>query len=127
MGHLRNWKHEKFAQEMSTGAAPAQAYEIAGFKPHRANHFRLMRRVEVATRIEELRRAREDAARAARMPVDQVLTELDRRGVERVADFFDRDAAGILRVRDLRAVPVEVSIALLRFLREGLGIKDGSS
>lgn len=60
------------------------------------------------------------------MPIDQILAELGKRGVDQVADFFDRDAASILSVRDLRTVPVEVSLALLRVLREGLGIKTGS-
>ena len=73
-------------------------------------------------RIAELRQQREDAARAARVPIEQVLAELDRCGVDHVADFFDRDAAGILRVRDLRGVPVEVSLALVRLLRESLAV-----
>jgi hypothetical protein len=37
-------------------------------------------------------------------------------------DFFDRDAAGIYRIRDRQQIPVEVSIALLRLLRESLGV-----
>ncbi|MGO9399718.1 MAG: hypothetical protein ACLP19_18015 [Xanthobacteraceae bacterium] len=122
MGKLRNWKHEKFAEQIAEDVAPAEAYVIAGFERHRANYFRLMRQSKVTARIAELRREREDNARAAMVGADQILAELDRRGVERVADFFDRDAAGILRVRDHQQIPVEVSIALLRLLRESLGI-----
>jgi hypothetical protein len=126
MGRLRNWQHEKFAQEIVAGTEPREAYVIAGYERNRANHNKLLRRLEVAARIDELKQAREVAARAARVPIDEVLAQLSGCGIDLVADFFDRDAAGILRVCDLQRVPVEVSIALLRFLREGLGIKDGS-
>jgi len=126
MSALRNWRHEKFAQEISAGTDGEQAYAIVGFKPHRANWRRLMRRPNVAARIEELQQTREAEARAARVPADHVLEQFNRCGVELLADFFERDAAGILRTRDLRAVPVEVSIALLRSLREALGILNGS-
>jgi hypothetical protein len=125
MPQLRNAKREVFAREVANGVDPAQAYLNSGFTPHRANHNRLLRHPQVAARIEELRRQREDDARAARTPIEDILAELDRRGFDRVGDFFERDAAGILRVRDLQIVPVEVSIALLRFLHEGLGIKSG--
>ena len=57
------------------------------------------------------------------MPINQVLATLDRRGICRVADFFERDAAGILRIRNLQDVPVEVSIAFLRLARESFGLK----
>jgi hypothetical protein len=68
-----------------------------------------------------------DTARAATVPVDQVLAALAVRGVDRIEDFFDRNAAGILTFRsDLQSLPVEISIALLRCLREGLGIMNGS-
>jgi hypothetical protein len=55
----------------------------------------------------------------------QILSVLAAHGLDRMADFFERDEAGILRVRDLRMLPIEVSIALLRFLREGLGLAGG--
>jgi hypothetical protein len=51
-----------------------------------------------------------------------VLEALSGRGIERLDEFFEWDEAGALRVRDHQAVPVEASIALLRFLRESLGI-----
>jgi len=122
MGKLRNWQHEKFSQEIVADTEPREAYVVAGYKWNRANHHKLARRPDVAARIAELKQQREDNARAARVPIEQVLTELGRCGVDKVGDFFDRDAAGILRVRDLQLVPVEASIALLRLLREGFGI-----
>ena len=121
---LRNWKHEEFARLVAGGTDAKSAYGLAGFAaPDRRNHNRLLRDRGVAARIEELRRAREDAARAASVPINQVLANLDRRGICRVADFFERDAAGIFRIRNLQDVPVEVSIAFLRLARESFGLK----
>lgn len=51
------------------------------------------RRPRVKDRIDVLRREREAAARAARVPIDQVLEEMDRRGLARIEDFFERNAA----------------------------------
>jgi hypothetical protein len=122
MGSLRNWKHEKFAELVATGENPRRAYELAGYTPHRANHNKLLARPDIAARIDELKRDRALRACAARVPIEQILGSLERCGLDRLADFFERDAAGILRVRDLQAVPVEVSLALLRNLREGFQI-----
>ena len=123
-GSLKNWKHEEFARQVVAGTEPADAYVLAGFERNRANHHRLMRQPHMKDRIEVLRRERETAARAARVPISQVIEELDRRGFIRVEDFFDRNVAGIVAVRDLEMVPVEVSIAFLRALGEGFGIRE---
>jgi hypothetical protein len=123
MGALRNLKHERFCQERAADIEPAKAYELAGFKPHRANSFRFERHPRVASRIEELRRARAAAAQAAKVPIDEILAEFGRRGIDRLDEFFDRDASGSLRVRNLRAVPPEVLIALARYLCESLPVK----
>jgi hypothetical protein len=122
MSKLRNRRWEKFAQEVASGGDPREAYRIAGYKPDRANHNRLLRQPDIASRIDALRRDRVDAARSAGMSPVALLTALTGRGIERVVDFFEPDGAGALRVRDHQAVPVEASIALLRFLRESLGI-----
>jgi hypothetical protein len=126
MGKLRNWQHEKFAEQIAAGTDPREAYTISGYERNRANHNKLLRRSDVAWRIEELKQQREDAARAAGMSPAAVLAVLRGFCIERVEDFFDRDEAGIVRVRDHQQIPVEASIALLRFLREGLGIKNGA-
>jgi hypothetical protein len=78
-----------------------EAYVIAGFEESSVanrNYNRLLKRPELAARIAELKQEHDDAARAARVPIDEVLGQLSRRGIDRVADFFDRDEAGILRV-----------------------------
>jgi hypothetical protein len=82
-----------------------------------------LKRPDVIARINEFAKEREDQARAARMPAAEVLTVFKDCGVEQLEEFFERDAAGIVRVRDLRKVPVEAALALLRFLREGLRIE----
>ncbi|MEA3152219.1 MAG: hypothetical protein QOD56_3158 [Gammaproteobacteria bacterium] len=58
------------------------------------------------------------AARAAWVPSARVLEELDRRGLMRIEDFFERNPAGIVTVRNLETVPVEVAIAFLRVVGE---------
>jgi hypothetical protein len=65
MSSLRNRRWEKFAQEIATGCDPREAYTVAGYKPARANHNRLLRRAELASRIEELKQDRIEAARSA--------------------------------------------------------------
>jgi hypothetical protein len=122
MSKLRNRRWEKFAHEVVAGGDPREAYTIAGYKPDRANFNRLLRRADVAARIEELKQDRIEAARAAGMSPPAVLASLSRHGIERLAEFFETDEFGNLRVRHHQAVPVEASIALLRFLRESLGI-----
>jgi hypothetical protein len=130
MGPLRNPKREIFAKHVAAGVELAEAYVLAGYDPNsaaRRNYNRLARRPDVAARIEALKREREALARAARVPIDQVLTALAARGVDRIDDFFDRNAAGVLTFRaDLQSLSVEVSLALLRYLHEGLGIAAGS-
>lgn len=122
MSKLRNWRWEKFAQEVAAGGDAREAYTLAGYKADRANHNRLLRRAEVACRIEQLKQDRIEAARSAGMSAPAVLEALGGCGIERLDDFFERDGAGNLRIRDHQAVPVEAAIALLRFLRESLGM-----
>jgi hypothetical protein len=44
------------------------------------------------------------------------------RGIHRVADFFDIKQSGVLAPCDLRQIPVEISMALLRLLSDALGL-----
>jgi hypothetical protein len=120
---LRNHRYEKFAQEIAAGTGPRQAYIIAGYEPDRANHNRLLRRAEVAARIRELKEEREFAAHAAVMSAPAVLEILKKSGIERLIDFFERDATGNFHVADFQTVPVEVAIAFLRFIRWAFAIK----
>jgi hypothetical protein len=127
MGKLQNWRYEKFAELIVGGTDIKEAFVLAGFEQSSVacrNYNRVRRRPDVAARIAELEKERDDAARAAGMSPPAVLMTLKGCGVERLDEFFERDDRGIFRIRDLRTVPVEASIALLRFLREGLGLHD---
>jgi|BarGraIncu00222A_1022003.scaffolds.fasta_scaffold81391_1 phage terminase small subunit len=120
---LRNPKHEKFARAIVNGTDLPQAYVDAGFQRNRANHNRLVRDPRIKARIAELTEERELVTRAARAPVQDVLTEFQKHGIERVADFYRFEPAGGLVVRDLRAVKTEIALALLNSLQEGFGIQ----
>jgi hypothetical protein len=125
MGRLRSWKRELFARAIAEGKEPKKAYVDAGFMPSSVafrNYNRLLKRPDVIARINEFAKEREDRARAARVPIDEVLAKLDARGLHRVADFFDRNEAGIIAPCDLRQIPVEIAMALLRFLSDALGL-----
>jgi hypothetical protein len=94
MGRLRSWKRELFARAIAEGKEPKKAYIEAGFKPSSVafrNYNRLLRQPDVIARLNEFRKEREDRARAARVPIDEVLAKLDDRGIHQVADFFDRN------------------------------------
>jgi hypothetical protein len=120
---LRNPKHEKFARAIVfDGKEPPEAHVIAGFQKDRANHWKLLRNPLVEVRIAELTAEREAATRAARTPAADVLAEFEKHGVERLADFYQTDPAGVLVVRDLGTVKVEAALALLNALHEGFGI-----
>ena len=125
MGKLGNRRYEKFAELIVGGTDIKEAYVLAGFEASSVafrNYNKLRRRPDVSARIAELAKERADAARAAGMSAAGVLAVLKGCGVERVEQFFERDAGGILRARDLGQVPAEASIAFLRFLHEGFGI-----
>lgn len=120
---LRNPKHEKFARAIVfDGKEPPEAHVIAGFQRDRANHWKLFRDPRVKARIAELTAECELANRAARTPAADVLAEFEKHGVERLADFYQPGPDGVLVIRDLGTVKVEVALALLNSLREGFGV-----
>jgi hypothetical protein len=128
---LRNYMHESFAREIARlseqdafGKAGEEAYVAAGFIRHRRNHVRLLRRERVAKRVEWLRFEREAAAQAARMSPGKIIEVLHAHGIERFDDFVERNAAGIVTVRDYTsAIPVEVAIGALKMIHVAFGIK----
>lgn len=52
---LRSAKHEAFAQAVATGKSATEAYEAAGFKPHRQNAARLMTNDDIVNRVAEIK------------------------------------------------------------------------
>jgi hypothetical protein len=127
MGKLQNSRYEKFAELIVDGIDIKEAYVLAGFEASSVafrNHNKLRRRPEVAARIAELEKDREDGARAAGMSPLAAVMAFKGCGLERLDEFFERDTAGILQVRDLKAIPVEASIALIRFMRKSLALQN---
>ena len=86
------------------------------------NYNRLLNDPDVIALINEYKKERQERARAARVPIGEVLSKLDARGIHRVADFFDINQSGVLAPWDLRQIPVEISMALLRLLSDALGL-----
>jgi LDH2 family malate/lactate/ureidoglycolate dehydrogenase len=122
MGRLRNPQHEAFCRAIVIDGKDLQeAYVIAGYQRDRANHNKLRRRADVSARIEELTQERDAAARAARTPIADVLTELASHGIDRLADLFEGAPDGLV-VRNLRVLRVETALALLNALHDGTGI-----
>ena len=128
---LRNYRHENFAQEIARlseqdalGKAGEDAYVAVGFSRHRQNHVRLLRRDRVAKRVAWLRFEREAAAQAARLSPGKIIAELHARGIERFDDLVERNAAGIVGVRDYSScLPVEIGIGALKMVHGAFGIK----
>ena len=128
---LHNFMHEQFAQEVARlseqdalGRAGEDAYVAVGFARHRHNHVRLLRCERLAKRISWLRFEREATAQAARMSPGKVIEELHARGIERFDDLVDRNAAGVVGVRELGScLPVEVAIGALKLAHRAFGIK----
>lgn len=128
---LGNYLHEQFCQEIARlseqdalGKAGEDAYVAVGFARHRQNHVRLLRRERVAKRVAWLRLQREAAAQAARMLPDKIIEQLHTHGIQRFDDLVERNAAGIVAVRDYSsALPVEVAVAALKMAHRAFGIK----
>ena len=52
---LANSRHERFAQELAKGKTADEAYQLAGYKPSRANASTLKANQNVSDRVEELK------------------------------------------------------------------------
>lgn len=74
MPALKNAKHELFAQGVAKGMSATEAYERAGYKPHRPSASRLLTNANVETRIGELKAK---AAERAVVTIDDIVRQLD--------------------------------------------------
>lgn len=81
---LTNPRHERFAQELAKGKSATEAYEAAGFKPHRQAASRLLTNVDVLARRDEIISA---AAEDAGITVSRVLSELGKLGFSNMLDY----------------------------------------
>jgi phage terminase small subunit len=113
MPKLRQPKHELFAREVAAGAAIKDAYAAAGFKLHRANGNRLLRRHDVKSRIEELQR---ETGERAEITADRIVIEIARVAFGNLARFFEyssrSDGHGSLTVRDITVLPDDITACL---------------
>ena len=66
----------------------------------------------MAARIQQLKEEREFAAQAAVMPAPAVLEILKNSGIERLIDFFERDAAGNFHVADFQKPPIKIASSI---------------
>lgn len=73
---LQNPRHEAFAVSRVAGAWLEEAYEDAGFGPDKAHACRLAKRPEVAERIAELLREREEANAASPQAIIAALVRI---------------------------------------------------
>jgi phage terminase small subunit len=74
MPALKNPKHERFAQELTTGSTQDAAYAAAGYKPDRGAASRLSANVNIKARVAELK---ERAAIKVETTVEDIARQLD--------------------------------------------------
>jgi phage terminase small subunit len=73
MPALSNPRHERFAQHLAKGHSASEAYEKAGYKPNRQAASRLLSKVDVQGRVQELQ---DVGAQRAEMTVEGHLDKL---------------------------------------------------
>ncbi|WP_457663684.1 hypothetical protein [Sinorhizobium medicae] len=71
---LKNARHEAFAQALAKGKSATEAYEDAGFTPHRQNASRLMTNDDVCSRVKELQAK---TVKKVEITVDSLAFELE--------------------------------------------------
>jgi phage terminase small subunit len=74
MPPLKNTRHEAFAQALATGKSATEAYDAAGFKPHRQNASRLITNDDVCARVKELQAK---TVKKVEITVDSLALELE--------------------------------------------------
>lgn len=79
---LKNARHEKFAQALAKGKTADEAYQLAGFKPHRGNASTLRANQNISSRVAEIQgRAAERTAVTIQSLTDE-LNEIKAAAVE---------------------------------------------
>ena len=82
---LANAKHERFAQEIATGATATEAYVTAGYKADDGNASKLANRPELVARVQEITGA---AAEKAGVTAQAVIEELAKLGFANMQDYM---------------------------------------
>ncbi len=121
---LQNPKREQFCQLIVSGKSQAQAYELAGFVPSRANAGKLRWAEEVKRRIDELFAKRERlgdkgnerAIERLALSKERVLAELAKIGFANMMDYMKIGPSGdpvldySALTRDQAAALIEVTV-----------------
>lgn len=115
---LKNPEHEKLAREYAAGASMADAWRSIGRDPTIGNQSRTFRRPEIQARVEYLRG---EFNRMAGISLAALQARLLRIADANLVDFFEADASGRLRLRDLTKLPAAKTspIAELRVESDG--------
>jgi phage terminase small subunit len=122
---LKNAKHELFAQEVVKGRTLDAAYEIAGFKPHRANASRLRANDSISKRILELKKGIvRRVERSMAVSIERITDEFARIGFANITD--------VMAIRDGRVYVADTAdmeenltaaIAEIRQTKDGTVVK----
>ena len=96
MPMLKNQRHERFSQELARGKSATEAYELAGFKPSRANASVLKQKQSIIERVSALleresvveKKALEIAVEKLAITKERVLEELARIGFANMIDYI---------------------------------------
>ncbi len=115
MGALVNPRHELFVREWveleldCDPKARAKAYEKAGYAPGPENARRLSNTIDVKARFRELFG---QALEYRDVRIAAIVNRIDRIGRANLVDFFERGEGGKLQLKDLTALPRELTDAL---------------
>ena len=89
---LKNTRHEKFAQALAQGKSQLEAYEIAGYSPHRGNASKLASENIILVRVHELQQRISTIHEVANSKAAEVIIERYAITKERILDEMARMA-----------------------------------
>jgi hypothetical protein len=95
---LKNPRHEKLAREYAAGASKAEAWRAIGRDPTIGNQSRTFQRADIQARVEYLRG---EFNRMAGVSLAALQARLLRMADANVVSFFEANASGRLKLRDL--------------------------
>lgn len=118
MPRLLNRRRERFAELRAGGMARLEAMQEAGYRASAANARRLDNSKDIRERVAELYRQHGDFVSA---DIARVLIEQTRIAYSNIADFWETDKDGNLKLKALDKLPRELT-ACIREIKIG---KDG--
>ena len=118
MPALDNPRHETFAQQLAIGATQDAAYIHAGYRQNRRNAGNLALKPHVQARVQQLKALN---AMRADVSAGRVLAEYARIAFADITEALERDAKGLVTVRDLRELSPDLraAIAAVTVTRDG--------